>query len=125
MTAVRLRTAVILLTLVGFGVRAYGLHHKSFWLDEVDAISMASEPVAQQLRKLAAVGENGPLYFILFKGWIAVAGTGEYGARYLSCLASTLAIPLTYAVGRRLTRSGRVALSATALAAGSPFYVWY
>src|SRR6266542_2563826 len=125
MTAVPARTAVILLTLVGFGVRAYGLHHKSFWLDEVDAISMASEPIAQQVRKLAAVGETGPLYFLLFKGWSAVAGTSEYGARYLSCAASSLAIPLTYAVAARLTGSARVALPATALAAGSPFNVWY
>ena len=116
---------MLALTLVGFGVRAYGLHHKSFWLDEVDAISMAAEPIAQQLRKLSAVGENGPLYFILFKGWIAVAGTSEYGARYLSCAASTLAIPLTYAVAVALTQRVRVAHGAAALAAASPFYVWY
>jgi 4-amino-4-deoxy-L-arabinose transferase-like glycosyltransferase len=122
---VLIRAGVLLCTLVGFGIRAYGLHHDSFWLDEVDAIAMASEPVTAQLRKLVAVGENGPLYFILFKQWLAVAGTGEYGARYLSCLASTLAIPLLGCLAWRLTGSGSVGVTAAALAAGSPFYVWY
>ena len=125
MTAVRVRTAVILLTLAGFGLRAWALDRQSFWLDEVDAIAMASEPLSQQLRKLAAVGENGPLYFIIFKVWIAVAGTSEFGARYLSCLASTLAIPLIAVVAHRLTPDSRVALTSAALAASAPFYVWY
>jgi uncharacterized membrane protein len=125
MTAVRFRTAVLLLTLAAFALRAHGLHHKSFWLDEVDAISMAGEPLTAQLRKLSAIGENGPLYFILFKGWIAVAGTSEFGARYLSCLASTAAVPLVAVLTRRLVGSAPVAVVAATLAAGSPFYVWY
>jgi len=106
-------------------VRAYGLHHQSFWLDEVDAIALASEPIGQQLRKLTAVGENGPLYFIMFKGWIALAGTSEFGARFLSCLTSTLGIPLIAGVTQRLTGDRWVAAGTAALAAGSPFYVWY
>ncbi|HEU5314500.1 MAG TPA: glycosyltransferase family 39 protein [Chloroflexota bacterium] len=121
----RFRTAAMLLTLAAFALRAYGLHHKSFWLDEVDAISMAGEPLRQQVRKLAAIGENGPLFFILFKGWIALAGTSEFGARYLSCGASTLAVPLVGALARRLTHSAPIAIAAAALAAASPFYVWY
>jgi 4-amino-4-deoxy-L-arabinose transferase-like glycosyltransferase len=125
MAAVRFRTAVLLLTLAAFALRAYGLHRMSFWLDEVDAISMASEPLRQQVRKLTAIGENGPLYFMLFKGWIALAGTSEFGARYLSCAASTLAVPLIAVLARRLTRSVSISIATATLAAASPFYVWY
>ena len=125
MTAVRFRTAVILITLAAFALRALGLQAQSFWLDEVDAIAMASEPIGQQLRKLAAVGENGPLYFILFKGWLALAGTSEFGARFLSCLVSTLAVPLIACLAHRLTRSVALSVVSAALAAGAPFYVWY
>ncbi len=121
----RYRTALLFLTLAAFGLRAYCLGRQSFWLDEVDAIAMAGEPLAAQARKLAAIGENGPLYFVLFKGWIALAGTTEVGARFLSCLASTVAVPLVGGVTRRLTGDRRVALAAAALAAGSPYYVWY
>ena len=119
------RVGVLLLTAIAFALRGYELQRDSFWLDEVDAIAMAGEPIAQQLRKLTAVGENGPLYFILFKGWLALAGATEYGARYASCLASTLAVPLIAALAHRLTSSAAVAVTAAALAVISPFFTWY
>src|SRR5919199_6453585 len=125
MGAVRFRAALALVTLAGFALRVYDLGRQSFWLDEVDAIAMAGEPVAAHLRKLSAIGENGPLYFLLFKGWIALAGAGEFGARYLSALCSTAAIPLLAALTYRLTGHTPAAVCAALLAAVSPFYVWY
>src|SRR5437879_3765807 len=125
MGAVRFRAALALVTLAAFALRVWGLGRQSFWLDEVDAIAIASEPVAAQLRKLASIGENGPAYFLLFKGWIALAGTGEFGARYLSAAASTAAVPLLGALARRLTGSSPAGVAAALLAAASPYYVWY
>lgn len=125
MSAVPFGPALMLLTLVAFGLRVYGLGNQSLWLDEIDAIAMAGEPLTAQLRKLVAIGENGPLYFLVYKGWIALSGTSEFGARYLSCLASTLAVPLLGALTLRLTRSAPLALCAAALAAASPYYVWF
>jgi hypothetical protein len=113
------------LTLAAFALRVQGLSAQSFWLDEVDAIVMAGAPVADQLRKLTAIGENGPLYFLLFKGWLSLAGTSEFGSRALSALASTLAVPLLGALGLRLFRHRPTALIAAALGAVSPYYVWY
>jgi mannosyltransferase len=113
------------LTLGAFALRVYGLGVQSYWLDEVDAIAMAGAPVAAQLRKLTAIGENGPLYFLLFKGWLALAGTSEFGARALSALASTAAMPLLGALALRLFRHRPTALLAAALGALSPYYVWY
>src|SRR6266536_175036 len=113
--AVRFRAALVFLTLAAFALRVYGLGRQSFWLDEVDAITLAGEPVGAQLRKLGSIGENGPLYFLLFKGWIGLAGTSEFGARYLSALASTAAVPLIGALAYRLFRSGPAALVAAAL----------
>ncbi len=125
MSAVRFRAALLVLTLGAFAVRAYGLGAQSFWLDEVDAIALAHTPLLEQLRKLSSIGENGPLYFVLFKGWLAAAGTSEFGARYLSTLASTAAVPLTGALAYRLLADAPVALLAALLAAASPYYVWY
>jgi 4-amino-4-deoxy-L-arabinose transferase-like glycosyltransferase len=113
------------LTLGAFALRVHGLGRQSFWLDEVDAIAMAGAPLAAQLRKLTAIGENGPLYFLLFKGWLSVAGTSEFGARALSALASTAAVPLLGVLGLRLFRHRPTALIAAALGAVSPYYVWY
>jgi len=123
--AVRFRAALVFLTLAAFALRVYGLGRQSFWLDEVDAITLAGEPVGAQLRKLGSIGENGPLYFLLFKGWIGLAGTSEFGARYLSALASTAAVPLIGALAYRLFRSAPAAVVAAVLAAASPYYVRY
>jgi len=125
MSAVPIGPALVLLTLLAFALRVYGLGNQSLWLDEVDAIAMAGDPVTSQLRKLVAIGENGPLYFLIFKGWIGLAGASEFGARYLSCLASTLAVPLLGVLTLRLTRSASAAFGAAALGATSPYYVWF
>jgi uncharacterized membrane protein len=90
----RLGLALLAITLAGFVLRLHDLQGQSFWLDEVDAIAFAGADLSTQLRKLTSTGENGPLYFLLFKGWLALAGVSEFGARYLSVMASTLAIPL-------------------------------
>ena len=119
------RAALLFVTLAAFGLRVWGLGRQSFWLDEVDAIAMAGEPVLAHLRKLAAIGENGPLYFLLFKGWVLLAGTTEFGARFLSATASSAQVPLLAALARRLTGRPGLGLCAAALAAASPFYVWY
>lgn len=125
MSTVRYRTQILGLTLAGFALRLYGLDRQSFWLDEVDAIAMAAEPVAVHLRKLTAIGENGPLYFLLFKVWVHLAGPTEFGARALSAFSSTLAIPLLGSLARALFHRREIAVIAAALAAASPFYVWF
>jgi len=125
MSAVRFRAALLVITLGAFALRTYGLGAQSFWLDEVDAITLASSPLLEQLHKLSSIGENGPLYFVLFKGWLAAAGTSEFGARYLSTLASTAAVPLAGALAYRLLADAPVALLTALLAATSPYYVWY
>ena len=117
----RFRAALVLLTLGAFALRVHGLGTQSFWLDEVDAVAMAGAPVAAQLRKLTAIGENGPLYFLLFKAWLTLAGTSEFGARALSALASTLAVPLLGVFGLRLFHHRPTALIAAAL--GGPLAV--
>ena len=113
------------MTLGAFLLRVYGLHHQSYWLDEVDALAFTAQPAGAQLRKLAAIGENGPLYFLLLKGWLSFSGTSEFGVRALSAMTSTVAVPLLGVLALRLFRHPPPALIAATLAAASPYYVWY
>jgi len=127
-------------------VRAAGLHHQSFWLDEVDAIAMARAPLDEQLRRFGQIGENGPLYFLLLRFWLAAAGESEYGLRFLSAACSTLAVPVSAALVRALLNLDALRTPATepagsqsllsrgqrglplltaALVAFSPCLVWY
>ncbi len=100
------------MTLGAFLLRVYGLHHQSYWLDEVDALAFAAQPAGAQLRKLTAIGENGPLYFLLLKGWLSFSGTSEFGVRALSAMTSTVAVPLLGVLALRLFRHPPTALIA-------------
>ncbi len=72
----------------------------------------------------AMIRQNGPLYYFLLRGWVALAGHTEYAMRFFSLLFGVLCVPLTAALGIRLL--GRNAATvAAALMAISPYMVWY
>jgi 4-amino-4-deoxy-L-arabinose transferase-like glycosyltransferase len=71
------------------------------------------------------VGESTPpLYYALAWVWAKLFGTGEAGLRSLSALVGTAAIPITYLCGRELISRG-AGYAAAALAAVSPWMIWY
>lgn len=109
---------------LAFALRAWGLDFQSLWRDETDALFFATRPLARVLATFAIPGRNGPLYFLLLKGWIALAGETEFALRFPSVLAGTAALPLTWAVARRLG-CPRAGAWAQPLLAFSPFLVWY
>lgn len=114
----------LLLALAAYGLRLHGLTAQSLWRDEVDALRFALAPPAQLLNTFSQPGQNGPLYFLLLRGWVALAGSGEFSLRYSSLLPGVVSVALTFALGRRLF--GRsVGLTGAALVAVSPYLVWY
>ncbi|MGD9030938.1 MAG: glycosyltransferase family 39 protein, partial [Anaerolineae bacterium] len=66
----------------------------------------------------------GPLYYLLLRGWVAMAGTSEYAMRFFSLLFGVLGLPLIYVLGRRLF-SPSVGLISALLMTTSPYLVWY
>lgn len=133
------RAALLLLSLLAFGVRVYHLTFQSLWRDEVDSIRFASRALPELLRMFTRPGENGPLFFAALRPWLAAAGEGEFALRYPAVLAGVLAAPLTYALTRRLiaigsagswqfprgVTLGNVPLVAALLVAAGPYLVWY
>lgn len=71
-----------------------------------------------------AANIHPPLYFLVLKGWSAVAGQTPFAARYLSALAAVLLPAVVQRfTGRRFgARSGRAA--AVMVAMGTPFAVY-
>lgn len=116
--------AVALLVLVSFFTRAVSLEAQSLWRDEVDALRFATASVGDILENFTRPGWNGPLYYLLLRGWIALGGTSEFAMRFLSLLFGVLAIPLVYALGRRLFNSS-VGIISALLVTTSPYLVWY
>lgn len=118
------RAVVAGLTLAGFALRVGQLGRESLWRDEVDAIRFALAPWETVLGNFAQPGENGPLYHLVLRGWLAGAGTSDFALRFFSTLCGTALLAALFALFRRLL-GGRAAMVAVALAAVSPALVWY
>lgn len=97
---------------------------QSLWRDEVDVIRFAGDSLDRLLRNLALAEHNGPLYYILMRGWLALAGDSEFALRYVSLCSSVISVPLAWRVALPVV-GRRAALLAALLVAVSAYLVWY
>lgn len=129
--------------LLAFAVRVWSSTAQSLWRDEVDAIRFATRALPALLETFRQPGENGPLFYLLLRPWLALHGQSEFALRYLSVVLGVLAVPLTYLVARRLLRycdrtvplpdgsatvnpwHATIAWLASLGVALSPYLVWY
>lgn len=111
-----------LLVLLGAGLRMHRLDVQSIWYDEAFSVYLASQPALDLVAGVEP--DHLPLYFLLLHFWMPLAGQSELALRYLSLLFGVLAIPLVYVLGRRLLDRW-TAVAAAAIAAVSPFFVYY
>jgi len=120
----RERLFLIAVLFAGLLLRFWGLTAQSLWRDEVDTYVFATRSWSQVLGMFTRPGENGPLYFLLMRFWIALTGKSDFALRYSSLLAGVLVLPLLYRLcAPKLGR--QTALATTFLAAISPFFIWY
>ncbi|MCD6289805.1 MAG: glycosyltransferase family 39 protein [Anaerolineae bacterium] len=117
--------AALFTTWLSLALRAWGLDFQSLWRDEVDALRFATQPWPKLLAMFTRPGENGPLFYLLLRPWLAIAGHSEYALRFPSLMMGVLAIPLamTLAARMRLSRSARISLGL--LMATNPYLIWY
>ena len=115
---------VMLVVLLGTGLRIYGLDAESLWLDEALSWNQARLPLPALLESIAA-DVHPPLYALLLHLFIGVLGDSEVAMRMLSVICSSIGIWLTWAVGRHLSGGERAALIAAMLWAISVFAIQY
>jgi uncharacterized membrane protein len=101
-----------------------GLEAQSLWRDEVDSLRFATRDFSLVLAAFTRPGENGPLYYLLLRPWLAWVGQSEYALRFPSALTGVLAAPLIFAWGRRLFNP-TIGLIAALLLAVNPYHLWY
>ncbi len=109
---------------VGAWLRFATLGTQSYWYDEAQAAHELHLSFGSMFSSMIVHETNPPLYFVLGWLWARVFGTGEVGLRSLSALIGTAVIPIAYLCGRELV-SRRAGLLTAALAALSPFMIWY
>ncbi len=93
------------------------------WLDEALSVNIAKLPISDLAEALRHDG-HPPLYYVLLHGWMQVFGDGNLAVRAMSGVISLAALPLAYAVGRRIGGT-RLALLTTWVLALSPFFLRY
>ena len=113
----------VLIILLAFALRVYGLDQQSFWSDEGLSVHYASSPVAELLQRIT-VGFHNPLYFLGLHFWMRVAGSSDWTIRFFSLWSSVLAVPLLYVLGRLLYGRTTGLLAALILAV-NPFAIYY
>jgi mannosyltransferase len=115
---------MLILVWLAFAVRVFGLDFQSLWRDEVDALRFATRALPELLATFRQPGENGPLYFLALRPWLAASGRSEFALRFPSAWTGTLAVPVIYVLVRRLA-GRRPALIAALLVTTAPYLIWY
>jgi uncharacterized membrane protein len=114
---------LLLIILIGLGLRAFRLDYQSMWYDEAISRLVGTWPLDDVLRFAFVDRVHPPLYFVAMHLWERL-GDSVYLARFFSLWWGVLIIPLTYWLGRQVV-DRRVAWLAAALVAISPFDVWF
>ena len=115
---------LIALVVIGAALRFATIASQSYWFDEAQAAHEMRLSFAGLIDFMTAHETNPPLFFVLGWLWTKAFGTAESGLRSFSAAAGVAVIPITYLCGRELV-SRRAGLIAAALAAVSPFMIWY
>jgi len=113
------------LTWLAFAARVSTLTAQSLWRDEVDALIFATRPLPELLGMFRQPAQNGPLFFLVLRPWLAMTGRSEFALRFPSALAGVLAVPILYLLVYRLVQDRRPASLVALLAATAPYLVWY
>ncbi|MCL6647585.1 MAG: glycosyltransferase family 39 protein [Chloroflexi bacterium] len=110
------------LVALAFGLRVTTLTAQSLWNDEVSSLWHARFPLSAILAGLEP--DHLPLYFLVLRGWVALAGSSEFALRFLSVLGSVLTVALLWWLGQRLGGTV-VAAVAAFFGALSPAVLYY
>lgn len=104
------------------GLRIVLLGHNSLWYDEAYTAWIAGLQWHEILGVLRTGDVHPPLYFLMMKGWISLAGVSEVALRFPSACVSCISVALTYALLRRSSSEG-VGLLGALLVSVSPLHI--
>ena len=114
---------LLLLLLLAFGLRLYGLANQSLWWDELKTWERATMPLDEMLTGLITIRDQVPFYYWIMRFWSQI-GTEAVILRLFSVYFGTVSVALLYKIGRRLNGTDMGLLAAFLLAI-SPFHIWY
>ena len=114
---------LILILLLAFALRLYGLASQNLWWDELKTWERATMPLSAMLRDLMSIRDQVPFYYWVMRLW-ANFGPDAIILRLFSVFLGTASVAFVYQIGRRLNGMNTGLLAAFLLAI-SPFHIWY
>lgn len=108
----------LLITGVGFAIRAHHLAGDSLWIDEM----LTERTAGASLSAIFSRRDHPPLLYLLSRLSLQIFGDGAFALRMPSLFAGVLALPLLYRLGKEIGRPGAGLWSALLLAL-TPFHV--
>lgn len=119
----------LVIGIAALALRLYRLGDQSLWLDEGNSWAMAMQPWTVLLIDLIRPSEAYPLYHVILKGWMSLAGASEWALRFPSAVAGALSVPLLALAARRAVgdspQRDAVTIAAALIGVCSPFAIWY
>jgi 4-amino-4-deoxy-L-arabinose transferase-like glycosyltransferase len=97
---------IVLVLLLAAALRIYHITQQSIWFDEAFAWNIVMQ---HDMYPRIAADTHPPLYYVLLRGWVTVAGDSALALRYLSAMFSMVTVALVYQVGRAMVRACSVA----------------
>ena len=139
---------VLGILLLAFALRMFRLDFFSLRGDEAFTVLFVQKPLAQMWHETLTVEPNPPLLYFALRGWIALAGDGEFATRFFSAFFGVLCVPLIYRLAREMfdltpnlspkrrgenltpapspnKRGENVGLVAAFLVAVNPYQIWH
>src|SRR5436853_821600 len=114
---------LLLIVIVGVGLRAFRLGHQSLWTDEIVTALSSTGSIWWVVTQTTVNSNIPPLYYVLVR-LVMPLGRHEWVIRLPSMLFGAASVALFYLVIRPWL-GPRVALLCAATLAISPFHVWY
>ena len=115
---------VVLIALMGGGLRVTLLDSKGMWLDETFSVWLANHSAVDMLHWIVRIDQHPPLYYFLLHYWIALNGDTPYYVRLLSVLFGAGTIPIIYLIGKRMS-GAMMGFAAAVILALSPFHIYF
>ncbi len=112
--------AIAGITLLAALLRFPFLSAEDLWFDEVFSVVLASQDLAELIRRALADQTNPPGFYLALWGWTHLGGVHPAWLRALPALAGTLTVPAVAWLARALGMRWAPALLAALLAAVSP-----
>jgi dolichyl-phosphate-mannose-protein mannosyltransferase len=81
----------------------YRLDYFSLRGDESFTVLFVEKPFGQMWNEILTVEPNPPVLYLLLRGWVALAGAGEFATRYFSVFWGVLCVALIYKLAKNIT----------------------